>query len=354
MKNVMIIVPYMSGYGGTETVIKNLFMENSRKKQNIMNFKLVSVGGYRDNNWISDIPNKEIIQFYGGKKLRKLQYMVFLPFIMFFKIKKYNPDTIISTNPIIWTLAFFYKKILKGKYQVFSWYHYSLKDKPLKSIFLKKADKFLAISSGIKRQLIAKGIPEDNIKLVYNPILRKKGTIERTEGKNTIKLAYIGRIMLDGQKNMRQLVDALTQVSVDWKLDVYGEGDIELFRKYISKKKINKNIQIHGFKKNVWSEFKKMDAIVLTSKYEGLPMVLNEAISMGIPVVSSNCETGPDDIINRNNGLIYNLESTADLVRCLNLMALKKNNFKNIMQIKESINKFYSDVFFNNFLRSMR
>jgi UDP-D-galactose:(glucosyl)LPS alpha-1,6-D-galactosyltransferase len=97
-----------------------------------------------------------------------------------------------------------------------------------------------------------------------------------------------------------------------------------------------------------------MDAIVLTSKYEGLPMVLNEAISMGIPVVSSNCETGPDDIINRNNGLIYNLESTADLVRCLNLMALKKNNFKNIMQIKESINKFYSDVFFNNFLRSIR
>lgn len=349
-KKVLIVVPYMTGYGGTETVIQNLFSEYNKEKPKDYHFKLISIGGYEHDNWIKDINDKVIVNMLGNKLIRTLKYMFILPFIIPQILLKERPSYFISTNPIMWSIAFFTKKIFKINTEIISWYHYSLRDKPLKKIYLKSADTYFAISSGIAKQLLSYGIPTKRIKIIFNPINRKDKVVKRSKIEDPVRLIYVGRIMLDGQKNIRQLLDALAEVKGNWQLDLYGAGKINEIKEYANNKGILSKLNVIGFKDKLWDSLEKVDALVLTSKYEGLPMVLNEAISVGIPVISSNCETGPDDIVNHNNGMLYELNNNDDLVKKLDRIVSHKVNFDDTKKIKTSINKFYSDNYFRNFL----
>jgi UDP-D-galactose:(glucosyl)LPS alpha-1,6-D-galactosyltransferase len=53
----------------------------------------------------------------------------------------------------------------------------------------------------------------------------------------------------------------------------------------------------HGWLDNPWDEIHEATALVLTSDYEGLPMVIGEAMTRGVPVISTDCPTGPADYI---------------------------------------------------------
>lgn len=352
-KKVLIVVPYMTGYGGTETVIQNLFSEYNKEKPKNYHFKLVSIGGYEHDNWIKNIDDKVIVNMSGNRLIRTLKYMLTLPFSIPQMLLKEKPSYYISTNPIMWTIAFFTKKLFKINTEIISWYHYSLKDKPLKKIYLKSADTYFAISSGIAKQLVSAGVQSERVRTVFNPINRKDKVVGRTKLGEPVKIIYVGRVMLDGQKNIRQLFDALSEVKGNWQLDLYGAGKIDEIKKYAKNKGILNNLNVIGFKDKLWDTLDKVDVLVLTSKYEGLPMVLNEAISVGIPVISSNCETGPDDIVNKDNGLIYNLNNTNDLKEKLDKIISRKSGFVDTKVIKDSIDKFYADNYFQNFLRSL-
>lgn len=350
MTKISIYVPYMTGYGGTETVIKNLFNEYNHSETSNF-FNLIEIGGYKDSNWLDDIQDKKIIWFSKYKLLRTLEYLLFLPFILARETKRQNSDIVISTNPIIWTILYFFKQIGQRDYQVVSWYHYSLSIKSVKRFFLLKADVYLAISSGIAQQLIASGVDKEKIKLVYNPVMKRTLNVYRTVAPETIRFIYVGRLMLNGQKNLKELLDALSLVIGKWHLDIYGTGDEQKITQYISKKKLCNNVTFKGFVSDAWSDMKVADATILTSTYEGFPMVLNESLSVGIPVVSSNCPTGPDDIIDMKNGLLYQMGNTQELAAILQKIIDREISFDNNKSLKKSIKKFYSDSYFQNFMK---
>lgn len=99
---------------------------------------------------------------------------------------------------------------------------------------------------------------------------------------------------------------ALALLHGKWELDVYGDDSKAPNVKDLAKTlNINDQINWEGFVANPWSKIPSASALVLTSKYEGLPMVLCEAISHGIYCISSNVATGPADIINNSNGALY-------------------------------------------------
>lgn len=350
----MIFVPYMTGFGGTETVINNLFAEYNSSSQKKYEMGLVSIGGYSDSGWQKNILNKKIFQFSSKRYLRNIQYILFLPGIMFFEIfMNADIDIIISTNPLMWSLAYSLKKILHRSYKVMSWYHYSPKKKPISNVFLKRSDRYLAISTGVANQFVESGIGKDKIRTVFNPVLRNSSVVQRTKAEEPCHFVYVGRIMLDGQKNLRKIIDGLSKASGNWRLTVFGEGDIQEVSDYMSVKGILNNVSFEGFKRDPWEELSDVDCLLLSSKYEGFGMVLAEAISVGIPVLSVDCDSGPSDIVNEKNGILVDKDDQSAFDVSLQKFINKEYLFRDSRKIKESISNFYSENYFNSFLKSL-
>lgn len=307
MKKVLILTPFMSGSGGTETVMTNFFEAYNQLNEKSFDVKLINIGGTNHEEWLKGV-NYQLVNlpFKNNKKLLSLEYALFLPLIMLKLLKQERPDIVISTNPVVWIIAKYWRKYYNSKAKVIAWYHYSLSKKPLSKRAIESADYFWSISSGIKNQLMLQGIADDKISLIYNPINTDDYLVSRSQ--DTVKtFVYIGRLMLNGQKNMKDLFDALAKVTGSWKLEVFGDGsELPLIKEYVNSLGLKEKVVWRGFNKQPWKALEYGDVLVMTSKYEGLPMVLAEAASHGVFMISSDIETGPSDIIKDGvNGHLY-------------------------------------------------
>ncbi|HET7328693.1 MAG TPA: glycosyltransferase family 4 protein [Nocardioidaceae bacterium] len=106
---------------------------------------------------------------------------------------------------------------------------------------------------------------------------------------------------LSRSKGFDLLVDAWSQVAArhpDWQLRIYGEGsrrpDLE---EQIRRLELQSSVRLMGFSTQLQAEMAASSVFVLSSRVEGYGMVLVEAMSCGVPVVSFDCPTGPRDII---------------------------------------------------------
>jgi len=119
------------------------------------------------------------------------------------------------------------------------------------------------------------------------------------------------------------LFSALSQnAELRWNAKIIGDGDPQEKNALI---KITRDLGIEskvewiGWHTDPWAMLESATALVLPSMWEGFPMVLLEALSHGIPVIASDCLTGPSDIIlNGENGWLFpvgNENALADLIR---------------------------------------
>lgn len=339
MKKAIVAVPYLSGKGGTETVIKN-FYDAVVANDSETEWKLISFGGSRYSDWMKNW-GKKVYNFTNNRIAQLGAYGTVMPILIRKVIKHEKPDYFIATNPIIWNLASKYKLRYSPSTKIIAWYHYSYKMKKVNSKYLKNVDRFWAISSGIKEELEELGVPSEKIDIIFNPInLENVPLVKRSRTHN--HFIYIGRIDYDGQKNVSELMRALNLVKEDYKLDLYGAVDPEIKNKLlnlIDDKNKKDNIIFHGFSTKVWEKIKEADALLLTSKYEGLPMVLCEAASKGIPLVAANCPTGVKDIVTKSNGFLYKPGNVLELSNVLSNL-IDSKSFINQKSILDSIYKF--------------
>ena len=110
---------------------------------------------------------------------------------------------------------------------------------------------------------------------------------------------------LDNQKGFDMLIDAWSIVNnnySDWRLDIFGTGSLEeKLQNQIYNLNLSNVVSLAGVTNNVMDELLASSFLVLSSRFEGLPMVLIESITCGLPIVSFDCETGPREIINNND-----------------------------------------------------
>lgn len=113
------------------------------------------------------------------------------------------------------------------------------------------------------------------------------------------KAISIGK--LDSQKGFDMLIDAWEIVSKyhpEWTLEIFGEGESKLFlENKILEKGLTKQIFIKGLIIDVEAAYLDSSIYILSSRFEGFGMVLLEALSYGIPIVSFDCEAGPSEIL---------------------------------------------------------
>lgn len=131
-------------------------------------------------------------------------------------------------------------------------------------------------------------------------------------------------------KDLKTLIKSLAIVkqNIEFTLLILGKGDYKnKLLQLINKYNLNKNIKLVGFKKNPFPYLKIADLFVLSSKVEGSPISLIEAQALSIPIVSTNCPTGPKYIL--QNGKLGSLVKTENqMAKAIIKNLIKKDNRK--------------------------
>ncbi|MGV1060039.1 glycosyltransferase [Clostridium perfringens] len=194
----------------------------------------------------------------------------------------------------------------------------------LKKILLKKiymkADEIIAISEGVKLDLVTNyGIDNEKIRVIYNPINIKNININLSEEiEDEFKYIFDGKTVINvgrltEQKGQWHLIKAFSKVVKkipNAKLIILGEGELRSeLEKLINRMNLDKNVYLLGFQKNLFKYVKKADLFVLSSLYEGFGNVILEAMACGIPVISTDCNYGPREILYPSSSVISNISN---------------------------------------------
>lgn len=100
----------------------------------------------------------------------------------------------------------------------------------------------------------------------------------------------------------------------DWTLRIYGAGEPDAYRALVSEKGLDGIVFCEGATNDVYAKYDESSIFVLSSRYEGLPLVLIEAMSAGLPCVTFTCPCGPRDCISDGeDGLLVEAGNTAKL-----------------------------------------
>ena len=112
-----------------------------------------------------------------------------------------------------------------------------------------------------------------------------------------------------------------------WILEIYGEGSLrkELQDK-IDSLNLTDTLVLKDNEKNIQSKYLEGSIYVMSSRYEGMPMVLLEAMSYGLPLVSFDCPCGPKDIIkDGKNGFLIKFGNTNEMAEKINYLIENEN-----------------------------
>lgn len=145
---------------------------------------------------------------------------------------------------------------------------------------------------------------------IYNPI--DSEVIRKSKGYNTKskKIISVGRLTY--QKNFESAVEVAADVlskHPDWEWDVFGQGEeLERLVELTQVKGIENQMHFRGQVSNLYDRYSDYAIMVMTSRYEGFPMTLLEGIGNGLPLVSFDVPTGPDELIeDEENGYLIDL-----------------------------------------------
>jgi glycosyltransferase involved in cell wall biosynthesis len=174
-------------------------------------------------------------------------------------------------------------------------------------VFYRLAHAIVGVSNGVVDDIKdITGIDSGKIKAIHNPVLTPEMFAQGKEpldhpwfSKDQIPVILgIGR--LTKQKDFHTLINAFTEVRKIRKchLVILGDGaDLDSLRSLSREKGLSDDIDFPGFQKHPFTYLSRAKLFVLSSRWEGFGMVLVEAMAFGIPVVSTDCPSGPREIL---------------------------------------------------------
>lgn len=176
-----------------------------------------------------------------------------------------------------------------------------------------KADALVGVSEDVARDVAARLPTAENVVVIENGIDVQRvragagATTDESEfvaGLARPVLVTAGRLV--PQKGFSDLLEAFIRIRAsavgrDASLVILGDGplrdDLECQARNLG---VADAVHFRGFVENPWAAMARADVFVLSSHHEGLPLVLAEAVACGLPVVATDCESGPADILDGN------------------------------------------------------
>ena len=232
--------------------------------------------------------------------------------------------------------------------------HYLTSKRWIAKQIFSKVYKIVSVSVEMNNK-IRKQFNFENGIVIPNSISLIKEDCENTDPKIQYKYCIaVGR--LTAMKQFDKLIETYCNSDLPKKeiyLLILGDGEeSERLRVQIQKSAYSNYVHLLGFKENILFYTKEALFLILTSKYEGFPMVILEALSVGTPAISFDCENGPSEmIVDERNGLLVENQNFIALKVAMNRMvneALLYNTCQN--NAKASVNKFSSENICNKWI----
>ncbi len=255
-------------------------------------------------------------------------------FIIDFRFKKYFLQEYILHNFVYYNHIQTIHSSNFESYLLGKWYS---------KILYPKRIKFVTISENLKDKLQTIGITAN---FISNPVEVSKN-VQLSEEVIQIDKPYIlaaGR--LDNHvKQFDVLIECYSKSILKDNVDLIILGDGRIKNYLIQKVKefnVESKVIFKGNVNNVFPYLKNSLFCCLTSKYEGLPMVILESFSVGTPYVSFDCPTGPAQLIkNRTNGILVENQNKEKFIEAMNEMYLDKDLYENCKKnTKSSLQSF--------------
>lgn len=194
-----------------------------------------------------------------------------------------------------------------------------------------KAERIIAISQGIKKDLLENfNLPGGKIEVIYNPV--DIAEIERLSAEEINHpwfndelpiIISIGRLTKQKGHSYLIKVFSIVRQSLPCRLIIIGTGEEEeTLVNMVNALGLKNDVEFLGFQRNPFKYMARSSLFISASRYEGFGNVLVEAMALGLPVISTDCPSGPAEIIEHGkNGILVPTENEGRLERTiLNLL----------------------------------
>lgn len=299
-------------------------------------------------NHVGELANEvpEKVKIYNFDKKR----VAFSIFKIIKAIKQIKPDVVISfishLNIIVAFIRFFFGKNIKfvsRESSIISINNQYQKHPKIMNVMYKllvnNFDKVICQSKYMKNDLIKHfGLKTKKIEVIYNPALYKR--LKNTNYYSREIICTAGRFTIE--KGFEDLIMAYNNLLQEIDMpELYILGDGELRNKYsklIEMYNLQNKVFLPGFVKNVFEYFYKSKLYICTSRYEGLPNAVIEALATGTPVITYNCPGGISEIIIDNeNGFLVESNNIEDLGSKIKIGLDYNWNTEKIINLTEKI-----------------
>ena len=335
-KRLIIFIPTIED-GGVE---KNLFIISNYLKDKIKNVCLITVSNQFKKKFNKKIKFISLKSNVFDKLGRKKKFFIGL-FLLFLEILKNRNSIVLCFQGNIYCTILCkllgIRIIVRSNSSPEGWSQNIFKFYCFKYI-LSLADKVIVNSLDFRKKF--KSRFNINAVCIYNP-LNKKDIIKKSNiktgfkfNKKKLNLINVGR--LADQKDQITLLKAINLIKnkINFNLLIVGKGsEKNNLLSYIKKNNLSKNVKLIGYKRNPYNLIKKSDIFVLTSIYEGLPNVLLETQVLKTYIISSNCPTGPREILlNGKAGSLFKVRDYKSLSKMIiNFSNNKKKYYKELL-----------------------
>ncbi|WP_435132196.1 glycosyltransferase family 4 protein [Formosa sp. A9] len=139
---------------------------------------------------------------------------------------------------------------------------------------------------------------------------------QRIRDKTILAVGDLNRYHHKGFDTLLKLIAPILKANSNWQLKLVGSGDkgLKFLESLAEQYNISKQVVFEGYSNNISELMRKSEIYIMTSRFEGLPMVLIEAMSQGMACISFDCTTGPSDIIKHNiNGILVEDQNIVDM-----------------------------------------
>ncbi|MEY4475707.1 MAG: hypothetical protein RL248_1474 [Pseudomonadota bacterium] len=333
MKKIAFFGGDISHTGGTERA--SLALANYLVKDGYQ-VVIISLTGNTPPKFYADERIK-LVSLFDEKKCFSLAY-----FSVFFRLRRILIEESINVLIDVDTmLALFSTTALLGtKIKHISWEHFNYKNnlnimsrKLARKVAAKYADTVVTLTEKDRGYWLEENKYPEKIISIPNPLPFKP--LHKLVIKKTKTVLALGR--LNHIKGFDLLINIWARIEErcpDWKLIIAGDGeDRYLLLDKINELKLNK-IELLPSTSNVSDLYNQSDIYVMTSRFEGFPMVLLEAKAFGLPIIAYDCDTGPSElIIDNEDGYLVPFDNSNMFVERLFLL-IKNQNLREKMSMK--------------------
>lgn len=309
MKKICFLIGSLNNSGGTERATTLIANELCKQGFNISILNLV----YSSNSFFKLDDGIEVHSLYGKKVSFKKNLLGTICKIRQF-VKKHEVNTLIVVDSI--SCVFTVPALSRLEVNHICWEHFNFNNNngtKLRDIGRKLASRYcnyIVTLTNSDKELWIKGL-----NVIRSEILPIANPTSYEDIENTPSLYYknvlsIGR--LTHVKGFDLLIEAWSGVcesNKDWTLQIVGDGEEEVNLKQQAKTlSIEDRIEFIPANQDIDKYYKTSSFYCLSSRFEGLPMVLLEAQAFGLPIIAFNCDTGPSDVIEdkKNGWLVEN------------------------------------------------